>query len=196
MIEAGVPFKLVKQALNFDISKIVGLLVSHSHKDHAAYIQEYIRGGIPVFAPSMDCVPGALSAVSQPFAVRTFPLVHDVDCTGFLVEHPDIGRLLFATDTEYVRYRFKNLNHILVEANYDQELIDASKGNRNHIMTGHMSIGTACDFLAANNNPDLRNVVLIHLSDSNSDERDFTAKAKQIVSCPVCVADKGLEIEL
>jgi phosphoribosyl 1,2-cyclic phosphodiesterase len=31
IIEAGVRFHLVKKALNFDLTKVVGVLVSHSH---------------------------------------------------------------------------------------------------------------------------------------------------------------------
>ena len=67
---------------------------------------------------------------------------------------------------------------------------------RNHVLTGHMSIDTAVEFLKANTSPALRNVVLLHLSESNSDESQFKAAAETVVDCPVYVADKGLEVEL
>lgn len=31
ILECGVPFREVKKALNFDLSKIVGCFISHSH---------------------------------------------------------------------------------------------------------------------------------------------------------------------
>jgi len=196
VIEAGVPFKEVKKALNFDIDKICGLLASHGHKDHSGYIQDYVKAGIPIMAPDLGHVPNSLSAVSKPFSVQTFPLVHDVPCSGFLVEHEEIGRLLFITDTEYVRYRFKSINHIMIEANYDPELMCHEEYKRTHVLTGHMSIDTACGCIEANNNDDLRNVILIHLSDGSSNEQEFIDRARNIASCPVYVADRGMEIEL
>lgn len=198
VIEAGLPFKAVKKALDFDIGKIVGLLVSHVHGDHAAYVKEYIKAGIPVMAPSLEYVPGQLSAVSKPFAVRTFPLEHDVDCVGFLVEHQEIGRLLFATDTEYIRYRFKGLNHIMIECNYSVELLRAAYhedlGNR--VRMTHMELETCKDFIRINQGDSLKTVCLIHLSDATSDEKRFQREVGNLVSCPVYVADRGLEYEL
>ena len=149
-------------------------------------------------APSMERVTGALSAVSKPFSVRTFPLVHDVPCTGFLIEHSEIGRLLFATDTEYIRYRFKNLNHILIECNYSQDLLSKTyhDGLQERIKLTHMEFGTCKDFIQANKSQELKSACLLHLSDRTSDERLFQDEIRELVECPVYVADKGLEYEL
>ena len=38
IIEAGIPFMEVKKILNFNVRKIAGVVVSHSHGDHAKYI--------------------------------------------------------------------------------------------------------------------------------------------------------------
>ena len=51
IIEAGVPLKEVKVSLGFNIRKIVGVVVSHSHGDHAKYVSEYEKAGIPVYKP-------------------------------------------------------------------------------------------------------------------------------------------------
>ena len=40
VIEAGLPFKEVKIALDFNISKIVGMICTHSHKDHSGFVAE------------------------------------------------------------------------------------------------------------------------------------------------------------
>lgn len=197
VIEAGIPFKEVKKALDFNISKIVGIVVSHEHGDHAKYLHEYIKVGIPVMAPSMGHVTGILTAISKPFAVRTFPLVHDVPCTGFLVEHSEIGRLLFVTDTEYVRYRFKRLNHIMIECNYSKDLLQESyhEDLQNRIKLTHMEFDTCKDFIQSNRNKELKSVCLMHLSDRTSDEAVFQKEVQELVECPVYVANKGLEYE-
>jgi phosphoribosyl 1,2-cyclic phosphodiesterase len=198
VIEAGIPFKEVKKALDFNISKIMGVVVSHEHGDHAKYLHEYIKVGIPVMAPSMGHVTGELTAISNPFAVRTFPLVHDAPCTGFLIEHPEIGRLLFATDTEYIRYKFKSLIHIMIECNYSRVLLRESyhESLQDRIKLTHMELDTCKDFIQANESHDLRTVCLLHLSDRTSDETVFQKEVQELVECPVYVASKGMEYEL
>ena len=74
--------------------------------------------------------------------------------------------------------------------------MDTESAKRDHVLTGHMEIETTCEFLKANNNPTLRNVVLCHLSRSNADAEQFKAKAQKVVNCPVYVADEGLEVDL
>ena len=201
IIEAGLPFMEVKKALNFNVRKIVGVVVSHSHGDHSKYIAEYENAGIRVWKPYFDNDAGyeiETKYFGKKFTVRDFDLVHDVDCLGFHIQHPDIGTLVYATDTEYIKYRFKNLNHILVEANYSDDLIDNEAVNREHVLRGHMSLQTALDFISTNDNPALRNVVLLHLSDKNSDSEQFLQKTKETVKygADCYIANRGLEISL
>ncbi|PXV88398.1 hypothetical protein C8E03_108125 [Lachnotalea glycerini] len=132
------------------------------------------------------------------FIIQPFELIHDVPCLGFYIRHYEIGKLLFITDTEYVPQNFSSLksNHILVEVNYDKDLMCNEDFKRNHVLTGHMCIDTTCEFLMKNDNPNLMNVVLLHLSDSNSDSEKFLQKTKEIVRCDCYIADKGLEVNL
>lgn len=204
VIEAGISFREVKKAIDFDTSKIVGVVVSHEHKDHAGYINDYLKDGIPVLRPwYMDeldsySYPPTASYCYLPFAIKSFALEHDVPCYGFLVQHDEIGRLLFITDTEYVKYRFKNVEHILIECNYSKDLIEDmyNKILQNRIKLTHMELDTCKDFVRENNNPDLKTVCLLHLSDHTSDEKVFKEEIQSIVDCPVYIAGKGFEIEL
>lgn len=197
IIEAGISFKEVKIALNFNISKIVGVITSHIHSDHSKAISEYEKAGIPVFKPYESEMERQVRKYEE-FVIKSFPLVHDVPCFGFLVCHLECGKVLYISDTEYVKYRFKNMNHILVEANYSKELLAESgeaAEKRNHVLSGHMEIGTTCEFLRVNQNPELRSVVLLHLSKDNADSDKFKDMASRIVDCPVYIAKKGLEVD-
>lgn len=201
IIEAGLPFMEVKKALNFNVRKIVGVICSHRHLDHSKYISEYENSGIRVWKPYFDNDAGyeiETRYFGKKFTVRDFDLVHDVDCLGFHIQHQDIGSLVYATDTEYIKYRFKNINHILVESNYSDDLIDNEAVNREHVLRGHMSLQTALDFISTNDNPALRNVVLLHLSDKNSDSEQFLQKTKETVKygADCYIAEKGLEVDL
>lgn len=195
IIEAGISFKEVRIALDFNIRKIVGVIAGHSHFDHSKYVTEFEKTGIPTFKPYESEMERQIRTFGK-FVIKSFPQIHDVPCFGFYIIHPDIGNLVYASDTEYIKYRFKNLNHILVEANYCNELIETDNPKYQHVLEGHMSIDTACGFLKSNNNPGLRNVVLLHLSKDAANPDLFKGIAGRCVSCPVYIARKGLEIEL
>lgn len=197
IIEVGVPLLEVKKALDFNVRKIVGVVVSHSHGDHYKYHGEFEKAGIPVF-DTFDSIMERQVRTYGKFVIRSFKLEHDVPCMGFYIDHPDMGILVYASDTEYIKYRFKNLNHILVEANYSDDLIDNEAVNREHVLRGHMSLQTALSFISTNDNPALRNVVLLHLSDNNANSAQFLQKTIETVKygTDCYIAEKGLTIPL
>ena len=197
IIEAGLPFMEVKKALNFNIMKIVGVIASHIHSDHAKYIEQYRKAGIKCFMPyDMSEHISAECNFMGKFRIKDFPLVHDVPCYGFYITHPEMGTLVYSSDTEYIKYRFKGLNHILCEANYDMQFVDRDEPNYEHRLRGHMSLDTTLQFISTNDNPALRNVVLIHLSDKSGDPALFKQRTEETVKygANVYIAEKGLEV--
>ena len=201
IIEAGLPFMGVKKALNFNVMKIVGLIASHIHGDHAKYIEEYRKSGIPIMDAYRICENNggkSITCVMNNFTVREFPLVHDVPCYGFYITHPEMGSLVYASDTEYIKYRFKGLNHVLCEANYDMQFVDRGEPNYEHRLRGHMSLDTALNFISTNDNPALRNVILIHLSDKSGNPALFKQKTEKTIKygADVYIAEKGLEVDM
>lgn len=197
IIEAGIPFMTVKKALDFNINKIVGVLVSHQHLDHAKYSAEYEKAGIPVFKPYESDIERQVRTYGE-FVIKSFPLVHDVPCCGFLIQHPETGRVLYASDTEYIKYRFRDLSHIMIECNYDDDSIDKDLPNYAHVLQGHMSLNTCKGFIAANKSASLRNVILCHLSMRNADADKFEKEIKEVVddSVIVGIAEKGMVFDL
>lgn len=215
IIEAGLPFLEVKKALNFNIMKIVGVIVSHEHLDHAQYIKQYMRAGISVYTAfetqtALEVITGERTTAIPPlkkcqigkFTITPFNVPHDTDieCYGYLIEHEEMGKLLFMTDLEYCRYNFakQGINHILIESNYSMDLVDRDEPNYEHRLRGHMSLNTALKFISTNDNPLLLNVVLIHLSDKSGDPALFTEEMKKTIEygANVYVARKGLEVNL
>lgn len=200
IIELGMPFKEVKKALDWNITRIVGAVVSHEHGDHFKNHKEYEQAGISTYVPFYTEVERLTPVKYGGFTIQGFPLIHSVPTYGFYITHKEIGKLLFITDTEYVPQNFSKLgvNHILVEANYDKTLVDEYAENRNHVFTGHMEIGTTLDFVKENMTDSLKTVLLCHLSGRNAEPYIFLERAKKIVpdGCTVAIAEKGLEVEL
>ena len=196
LLECGIPVKDVKIGINFQIGRVVGCAVTHSHVDHAKYITQYEGCGLNVYKP-YEAVGDIGYARFGSFFIQSFPLVHDVPCFGFLISNPKIGRILFATDTEYIRYRFRNLNYVIVEANYANELLDDDLDDtvkRHHVLRGHMELQTTIRFLKNNVDEHTRAVVLAHLSNENANRDMFLTKTSPMIEAPVWIAKKGLVI--
>ena len=112
IIEAGVRFSEVKKALKWQLSKVVGAVITHEHNDHAKYARDFVSNGITVLALSSVFKAKGIDSLSfrkeiEPmhgyivggFRVFAMPVCHDVPCVGFIIEHEDMGRMLFVTDT-------------------------------------------------------------------------------------------------
>ena len=217
VLECGVPFKEIKQALNFNISKVAGALVSHEHQDHCKSIRDVMSAGINVYAS--DGTIAALGLAKEhrayrlfnktqkeigEFSVLPFDVKHDcAEPMGFLIDHPETGHILFVTDSYYVPHTFKNLNNILVEANYCSKIVAERMANNNihvkvrdRVIESHMSIDTCLGLLKANDLKAVNNIVLIHLSDSNSNAADFKKRVEEQTGKTVHIAGKNMEIDL
>lgn len=214
-IEAGCRFLDFKKMVDWKISNVSGCIVSHEHGDHAQYIKDFMKAGIPVYTAfetqtALETITGERTIAIPPrtvrqigsFSVTPFNVPHDteIECYGYLIKHEEMGQLLFMTDLEYCKYNFSKLNieHIMVEANYDMELVDRDEPNYEHRLRGHMSLDTALKFISTNDNPALRNVVLIHLSDKSGDPALFKQKTEETIKygADVYVAEKGMEVDM
>lgn len=163
--------------------------------DHAGYADKVESMLINVFKPYQT---HEKKKVFGGFTVYPFHLPHDAENYGFVIQHKDIGIMLYLTDFEYCKNTFKNLNvqTILIAANYDETKIDKESANFTHVVTGHSSIQTTCRFLEANQTTSLQNVILCHLSNDNANSEDFITKAKEVVYCDVTIARKGMEMNI
>lgn len=219
ILEAGIKFSEVKKALDFNIGKIVGVVCSHGHLDHFKYAEEYLKSGIPVCASEETHKTLSREYDSQivvrcgywyqigGFNITPFHCIHDVECIGFIIRHDDFGGLLFATDTAYVKQNFRklNLNHILIEANYSEAIINEWLSNGlidqarvNRTFKTHMSIETCKEFVKVNKTSSLDSVVLLHLSSGNSNAEQFQREVQEVVgeNVKVLIADKNLSYQL
>lgn len=195
VIECGKSVFDAKKALNFRINKVVGCVVSHKHQDHAKYEKMFDMIGIDVFKP-YEHLEEFETVQFGGFKITAFPLEHDVPCYGFLIEHSG-QRILYVSDTSYCKYRFKDIDHILVEANHNRQLLmDSESEAKEHILRGHMEIGTACRFVKANDNDRLKTVTMIHLSHNNGDSVDFMLRMMRTTKAKVYVANKERVIDL
>jgi phosphoribosyl 1,2-cyclic phosphodiesterase len=107
-----------------------------SHQDHCKAAKDVMAAGIDIY-----CSSGAadflglqghrlhrVSAKRQfsvgPWTIVPFDVRHDAEePLGYLIANGD-EKLLFATDTFYLKYKFRRLNYIMIECNYAHDTLD------------------------------------------------------------------------
>jgi phosphoribosyl 1,2-cyclic phosphodiesterase len=213
-IEAGTKLIETKKALDFDLSKVRGCIVSHQHNDHAKYAADYACAGIRLLA-----LPDVLEAKGITrnataiklgnayklggFVVTPFALQHDVPCVGYVVQHSECGKVVFITDSYACQYRFKGVSHYLLEANYSDEILERNIANgrvdtgmRDRLLTSHFELQNSIRYLQASDLKAVQKVVLIHLSDGNSNEAQFVQAVREATGKRVYAAKAGMVLQL
>lgn len=217
MIEAGVQFKKVQQVMRFNFSKVIGCLISHEHRDHCKYVPQLIDSTSIEFFSTQ----GTFRRMSEDPAlhleandyyrfsflkykettrvgtwyVTPFETEHDAaEPCGFLIDNTSGNRLVFITDSYYVKYRFPNVTHMMIEANYSKDVIDEKMisgydtKRKTRLLESHFDFEQTKSFIKKNKSSRLQEVWLLHLSDSNSIEKQFKEETQQLVGVPVYIA--------
>lgn len=208
LLEAGINFKQIRQALDFNTSDIAGCLITHEHQDHCKGLNDVLKAGIDTYMSAgtkgaigvdhhrLKTVQGLQSFKVGTWQIMPFDVQHDVsEPYGFLLANKAGDKLLFATDTYYIKYKFKNVTHMLIECNYSKEILDRNidegitpKIMRKRLIKSHFSLENVKEFLKANDLSQLQEIHLLHLSDSNSDEALFKREIQELTGKVVYIA--------
>ncbi len=215
LLEAGCKMADVKRHIDFRLQDVVGCLVSHCHGDHAKYVTEYAKFGVHIYC-NQDVIDkkqfpyGTTTEVhsGKTFSVGSFrvapiELYHDVPNNGYIVQHKDMGTLLFITDTYKMDVFIKGIDHWLIEANYDDRILKANiedgridRAQANRLMLSHLSLDNTIQYLKMCEADKSRTITLCHLSERNSNPQIFADRVAGEFGVPTKVAAKGVVVEL
>jgi phosphoribosyl 1,2-cyclic phosphodiesterase len=215
IIEAGVVFPKIRAGLDSNISNC-DIIVSHCHQDHNKGAKDAMKNGINVYASlhtheSMDTVNNRRARIIEAmnpfdlgrFTVMAFDVFHNVQCFGFLIQHPDAGQIVFITDSSYVDYEFPGTNTWMIEANYDKDYlfertfdgkVNAFLAKR--VMDDHMSIQDCQRILGNQDLSQAETIILLHLSASNSKGLEFKEKVIKQTGIPTHLALPNLILDI
>jgi phosphoribosyl 1,2-cyclic phosphodiesterase len=213
VIEAGVKPLELKKLLDFDYSRVEGVIVSHIHGDHAKYTNEYVEKGINVYTGQetidklgfkshrLHALQEMKAVMIGDFKVLPIPMKHDVPCLGFVINHPESGNIVFITDSFFSPWKFANIQNWIIECNYSQEIMDGKDGYgatntfiRNRVLSSHLSLENCQELFRVNDLSKTNNIVLTHLSDRNSNEKQFKKAIEDQTLKTTTIADTGVEI--
>ena len=200
LIDAGIGVRQIKKTLKdygIDFEKIMALLVTHDHADHIksvgsigethfipVYASEKVHDGIrrsrfveEVLIQYRRVIEKEIPFFIRDFKITAFEVPHDSsDNVGYSIEYKD-QTFVFVTDaghiTDTVCKYILNANHLVIEANYDEEMLKSGMypaflKERVSSQSGHLSNRYTAEFLASNYTPLLQNIWLCHLSRDNN----------------------------
>jgi len=211
MIECGIPIKEIKKGCGFALSEMRACLLTHSHKDHSKAAQDVLSVGIDLYCSEGTAQACALTghrvhiirALKQfrvgAWIILPFDAKHDADePLSFLIANGN-EKLLFATDTLYVPYRFKGLTSVMLECNYSLDTLDENimagyvdQSRRSRLLESHMSLEQCKNTLLANDLSNVQEIHLLHLSSQNADAERFKQEIQRLVGLPVYIAGQPI----
>ncbi len=211
LLECGINIKNIKHGLNFDLSKVIGCLITHEHKDHSKSINDILAAGIDVYTSKGTATGVELKDQRYSyrfnylrhkvpkhiggFTVIPFNTQHDVnEPLGFLIFHPKLGKILFATDTYYLKTTFRNVDHILIECNYSEDILPQLPAWRARTIKSHMSLETLKETLKSWELGNTKDIMLIHISNDNGEPERFKEEIENLTGIKTYIAEPGLII--
>ena len=200
MIDAGLSAKQLAvrlELVGIDPASLSGILLTHEHGDHVRGLKVFLKQyPLPVFTTpatarvvretgieggKWKCFEAGQEFSIGEITVEPFAIQHDaVDPVGFVIGNA-ILRLGFLSDAGFITRsmteRLRGLAGIFVEANYDEDLLEAdtkrpwSIKQRISSRHGHLSNSQVTELIREISHPTLSQVVLGHLSsDCNTPE--------------------------
>lgn len=208
LIELGLPYREILKAADFKLHDIKGALVTHSHSDHCnnATILNCRRMGVRTYSTN-DCAKkhNYVTAVQHKrkfqlggFTIMPLLVPHSVECYAYVIHHELFGTLLFATDLTNFPYKVK-CDHLMLECNYSEDVILQQLSNSAEIRSdssNHLELNECIETIQRLNQGQIKNLILLHLSDSLSDEKMFYDKVYMATGLKPVFAAPDVEVEL
>jgi phosphoribosyl 1,2-cyclic phosphodiesterase len=200
LLDAGISVRNIRKILRdnrIELEQIMAVFITHDHADHIKSVGCLgERYSIPIYATGLvhkaiansryvdEKLTGSKKIMEigesiqiKDFKITSFEVPHDAtECVGYYIEFEN-HKFVLATDIGHINEsvaRYVRLaNHLIIEANYDREML--LRGTypaflKKRIMngTGHLSNVEAAEFLAANFDLHLKDIWLCHLSRDNN----------------------------
>ncbi len=208
MLDCGLPWKKVREKLNFRTSEIGGVLLTHGHGDHCKGAKDAAKAGLDIYATAQTLSAAQVSGhrvcpieAGKIFCIGSwhilpFATVHDVKGSfGYYMVNFGGEAFLYLTDSAYSPIRFKRLDVIAVECNFCADILSDNihhglpqvVGHR--VRRAHMSLDTVIGLLKANDLSRCREIWLLHLSDGNSSEEVMRRRVQETTGVPCFVCE-------
>lgn len=205
MLDCGIPWKKIREALHFNTSGIGCILITHSHFDHCKSAEAAAKAGLDIYASRetlqalqisehrKNVVEAGKVFVVGSWHIAPFTTVHDSPgALGFYMVNFEGEAFLYLTDSAYSPVRFGALHTIAVECNFVDSILSENilsgaipKFVGQRVRHNHLGLDVLLGLLRANDLSRCRMIYLLHLSNANSDELRMIEEVKKATGVPV-----------
>lgn len=196
MLEAGLKIKRILPHLN-DID-LEFAFISHAHGDHSQSAKKIADYGIDILcsngtAEKLGLMPSEYIVSYNQSGMRTRQLhtLHNcVEPTSLLVDSGN-ERLYFITDSEYCPHKIDGISTLMIEANWSKYTMKEGQDGdwvNDRALHSHQSLERALEWVRDMDKSKLERVILIHLSNNNSDVDFFIREMQAVTGVPVDIA--------
>ena len=207
IVELGCNFKEVLKAVDYDLASVAGALCTHRHSDHAAYIPKTLEYQIPVYGNKdvvdkyhyVHCLTQKYRYSIGKFKVQCLKVPHNALCYSFIIKCPSGEKILFATDLSKFNYKVSGCDVIMMEANYDEDIIYEALARGEVVRSqseNHLEIKDCLEAVERCVDKNTQLIILLHLSDGYSDEKRFQKMVHEATGKRGCVAHRGQVYEI
>lgn len=207
IVELGCNFKEVLKAVDYDLTSVSGCLVSHCHSDHCTYIPKALEYQIPVYGnkdvvekyPYVHLLTQKYRYSIGKFKVQCLKVPHNALCYSFIIKCPSGEKILFATDLSKFNYKVSGCDVIMMEANYDEDVIYEALARGEVVRSqseNHLEIKDCLEAVERCVDTNTQLIILLHLSDGYSDEKRFQKMVHEATGKRVGVARGGQVYEI
>lgn len=209
LIDCGIPMSELKIKTDFFVPWIDACLISHSHLDHAKSVEGLLRLGIDCYMSVDTWVELGMTETYKGLAmehnrqfkigtlkIKPLEMKHDVPCLGFYIYSTVTEEsLFFATDTCYIPYILPPMDYIMVEANYDLDILNkrimdgaVDIAMKNRLAKSHMEIGETVRWLRKQDLSKAKRIYLLHLSYGSANAEEFKRVVEMVTGIPTTIA--------
>ena len=207
IVELGCKWKFYLEALKYDIENVEGALASHRHIDHLATLGNALQYLIPVYSnkevaaehPLVKPLSTEYSYMIGGFKVQCLKVPHNALCYSFIIKCPSGEKILFATDLSKFNYKVSGCDVIMMEANYDEDIIYEALARGEVVRSqseNHLEIKDCLEAVERCVDTNTQLIILLHLSDGYSNEKSFQKMVHKATGKRVCVAHAGQVYEI
>lgn len=215
ILEAGILPDHLWKAVNFDLKKVSGCLISHPSNETCSFAREYAEDlnvyssaetirflNIAHFERVKAIKAGETYQIGD-FLVKPFELKHSVKNFGYFINHAETGRIIYLTHTSNIPYVFNGVNHLILECNYLTSKLTKNLKNEEirpilsrQIINNRMSFETVKSWLSRIDLSDLKNILLCNVSEKNGAPELFKDEITLQTKINTNIAVSGLTIDL
>lgn len=219
ILDAGVSLRTIKTRLNFLLTDVKGCLLTHIHNDHSKAVSDLLRFSVPCYMSKctaeslysdgqrfrqIECVTAYEQFNIGGFKIIPVELQHDVENYGYLIyDTAERIKAVYVTDTFYCSSVFKAVNVYIVECNYirDTMMANYTSGNiqeayMQRLLKSHFELDNVIKFLKASDLSVCSKIILVHLSDRNSDAERMVREVEAATGVQATAAEAGTEVEI